>query len=180
MRLIHSFKFCLFVLMPGLLIVSETDGREAKKMGEVNISSPVFAQNGSIPSKYTCDGADVSPPLMIGDVPAAAKSLALIVDDPDAPVGNWVHWVVWNINPATREIGEGDTPAHGVEGKNGWGRNGYGGPCPPSGSHRYFFKLYALDTTLVLNSTATKKDLEMAMDGHVIARGQLIGLYKRR
>ena len=171
---------CLVVLMPGLLVGSETCGREAKKMGEVKISSPVFAHNGSIPSKYTCDGADVSPPLMIGDVPATARSLALIVDDPDAPVGNWVHWVVWNINPATREIGEGNVPALGVEGKNGWGRNGYGGPCPPSGSHRYFFKLYALDTTLGLGSTATKKDLEMAMDGHVIARGQLIGLYKRR
>jgi len=171
---------CVLVLMSGLLIDPGAGGREVKSMGELKISSPAFAHNGSIPAKYTCDGADVSPPLVIGDIPAAAKSLALIIDDPDAPVGNWVHWVVWNIDPGAREIGEGKAPLRGIEGKNDWGRNGYGGPCPPSGTHRYFFKLYALDTTLNLGPTTTKKDLERAMDGHILARGQLIGLYKRR
>jgi len=149
-------------------------------MGELKIISSAFPSDGSIPAKYTCDGADLSPPLEIGDVPAPAKSLALIVDDPDAPVGNWVHWVVWNIDPGIREVGEGKVPARGIEGKNDWGRNSYGGPCPPSGTHRYFFKLFALDTTLNLGHATTKKDLERAMEGHILARGQLIGLYKRR
>lgn len=153
---------------------------EVKRMGDLTITSPVFVNNGAIPAKYSCDGADMSPPIMIGNVPASSRSLALIVDDPDAPVGTWVHWVVWNVDPGTREIGEGEAPARGVEGRNSWGRNGYGGPCPPSGAHRYFFKLYALDVTLKLPSSATKKELERAMEGHIVARGELIGIYKRR
>ena len=170
---------CLFALAV-LLSASAAGGREVKKMGELKISSPAFAHNGSIPPKYTCDGADISPPLLFGDVPSVAQSLALIVDDPDAPVGTWVHWVVWNVAPAARETGEGKVPAQGVEGRNDWGRNGYGGPCPPSGVHRYFFKLYALDTSLNLPRTATKHELEKAMEGHILSRGQLTGLYKRR
>ncbi len=169
---------CLLALL--LVSVPAAGGGEVKKMGVLRISSPAFSHNGGIPERYTCDGADVSPPLVIGDVPAAARSLALIVDDPDAPVGTWVHWVVWNIDPGGREIGEGKIPARGIEGRNDWGRNGYGGPCPPSGAHRYFFKLYALDTSLKLPSSGTKKDLERAMEGHIIARGELMGLYKRR
>jgi Raf kinase inhibitor-like YbhB/YbcL family protein len=170
---------CLLVLLPGMVYVSGAVGGEVKKLGELTVSSPVFVNNGTIPAKYTCDGADISLPIRIGNVPAASRSMALIVDDPDAPVGTWVHWVVWNIDPGTREIGEGKVPTSGIEGRNDWGRNGYGGPCPPSGAHRYYFRLYALDASLTLPSTTTKKELERAMDGHILARGQLIGIYKR-
>ena len=154
------------------------EGRE--KMSALQISSPAFGHNGTIPAVYSCDGKDVNPPLTITGVPAEARSLALIMDDPDAPVGTWVHWVVWNIAPQTTEIGENSLPAGAREGKNSWGREEYGGPCPPSGSHRYFFKLYALDAAPSLGPAATKADLERAMQGHIVARGELIGLYKRR
>ncbi|HEY6007196.1 MAG TPA: YbhB/YbcL family Raf kinase inhibitor-like protein, partial [Geobacteraceae bacterium] len=110
------------------------------KMGKMHVSSPAFAHGSSIPTVHTCDGRDASPPLDIGGVPEEAKSLVLIMDDPDAPVGTWVHWVVWNIPPGTGEIWESSLPPGSVEGRNSWKRNGYGGPCPPSGSHRYFFK----------------------------------------
>ena len=145
----------------------------------MKLTSPAFANNGAIPSEYTCDADDLSPPLSISDVPANAKSLSLIMDDPDAPVGTWDHWVVFNINPSTKQIAEGAEP-EGVGGKNSWGRTGYGGPCPPSGTHRYFFKLYALDTTLNLPEGSAKKELERAMQGHIIAQAQLMGTYKRR
>jgi Raf kinase inhibitor-like YbhB/YbcL family protein len=149
-------------------------------MSDFMIKSPAFATNGFIPARYTCDGGDINPPLEIYNVPAEAKSLALIVDDPDAPIGMWVHWVVWNIDPATREIAEDQVPRNAVQGKNDWKRNSYGGPCPPSGVHRYFFKLYALDTRLNLGIGTTKKDLEKAMNRHILASAELIGLYKRR
>ncbi len=155
-------------------------GKERKKMTGLKISSQAFVHNGYIPARYTCDGNDVNPPLEIANVPAEAKSLALIVDDPDAPVGMWVHWVAWNIDPATREIGEDSVPRSAMQGKNDWKRSSYGGPCPPSGVHRYFFKLYALDTRLNLGAGTTKKDLEKAMQGHILASTELIGLYKRR
>ena len=154
--------------------------KEAPKMDALKIASPAFGDNGSIPAKYTCDGDDVSPPLAIGTTPEGTRSLALIMDDPDAPGGNWVHWVAWNIPPQTREIPENGIPTGARQGHNDWKRNGYGGPCPPSGTHRYFFRLYALDTTLSLASSATKADLERVMEGHVLAAGQLMGTYKRR
>ncbi len=159
---------------------SSAIGKERKKMSELKITSPAFVTNGYIPARFTCDGTDINPPLEIAQVPAEAKSLALIVDDPDAPVGMWVHWVVWNIDPATREISEDNVPRNAAQGKNDWKRNGYGGPCPPSGVHRYFFKLYALDTKLNLGAGTTKTDLEKAMQGHILAKAELIGLYKRR
>lgn len=168
--------FCFCVALPA-------EGGEKKggrKMGDLRISSAVFVEGGSIPAKYTCDGGDVNPPLTMENVPAGSRSLALIVDDPDAPVGMWVHWVVWNISPATVEIKEGSIPAGAREGKNDWRRNSYGGPCPPSGTHRYFFKLYALDATLNLGPDSSKKDLERAMHGHVIAQAQLMGVYRRK
>jgi len=155
-------------------------GREVRKMETMTITSPAFSQGASIAAIYTCDGDDVSPPLVIGAAPAGTKSLALIADDPDAPGGMWVHWVVWNIPPQTLEISENKLPAGAKQGRNGWKRNSYGGPCPPSGTHRYFFKIYALDTVLTLASSATKTDLERAMHGHVLATGQLMGTYKRR
>jgi len=144
---------------------------------ELTISSPVFKNNGFIPQKYTCDGNDVNPPLNIEGVPKETQSLALIVDDPDAPMGTWDHWVVWNIPPAEK-IMENSVP--GTEGLNDFRRRSYGGPCPPSGTHRYFFKVYALDTRLDLSPSSRKKDVERAMKGHVIAEGELVGLYRRR
>ena len=169
-------------LLPIILLISCSNviAKGGKKMSDLKIASPAFVSNGYIPARYTCDGTDISPPLEIGNIPAEAKSLTLIVDDPDAPVGMWVHWVVWNIDPATREIGEDSVPHAATQGKNDWKRNGYGGPCPPSGVHRYFFKLYALDTKLNLGAGTTKSNLEKAMEGHILAKSELIGLYKRR
>jgi Raf kinase inhibitor-like YbhB/YbcL family protein len=139
----------------------------------------VFRHQEQIPAKYTCDGADVNPHLAIDNVPTSAKSLVLIVDDPDAPRGAWVHWVVWNISPDTQEIREHSVPAGASEGMNDFRKRNYGGPCPPSGTHRYFFKLYALDTLLTLGPGATKADVERAMKGHVLAQSELVGLYSR-
>ncbi len=174
-------KYIFFLTVVFLAVsFSGAMGKEKKKMAELKIASPVFAHNGFIPARYTCDGNDINPPLEITRVPAEAKSLALIVDDPDAPVGMWVHWVMWNIDPQTREIAEDSVPHEALQGKNDWKRNSYGGPCPPSGVHRYFFKLYALDTKLNLGAGTTKKELEKAMQGHVLANAELIGLYKRR
>ncbi|MEM3404082.1 MAG: YbhB/YbcL family Raf kinase inhibitor-like protein [Nitrososphaeria archaeon] len=140
------------------------------------VSSPAFENGKFIPRKYTCDGDDVNPPLEIKNIPKETKSLALIVDDPDAPKGTWEHWTVWNI-PPTEKIQEDTVP--GVEGLNDFNRHSYGGPCPPFGTHRYFFKVYALDTLINLSSNARKKDLEKAMEGHVLSKGELIGLYRR-
>ena len=138
-----------------------------------------------IPHKYTCDGSDVSPPLSWSAVPAKTKSLALIADDPDAPKGTWVHWVAWSIPVTVHDLEEGvpkrDTSPNGMkQGMTDFRSIGYGGPCPPSGTHRYFFKLYALDTTLNLPPSTTKKDLEKAMQGHVLAQSELMGRYARK
>ncbi len=149
-------------------------------MDTLKISSTAFKQSGWIPTKYTCDGEDVNPSLFIVNVPPTAKSLALIVDDPDAPAGTWVHWVVWNISPATKDIQENSLPQGAQEGINDFRKRSYGGPCPPPGTHRYFFKLYALDTMLTLGPNSTKAGLEQAMKGHVIAQTELVGLYKRQ
>lgn len=149
-------------------------------MSTFSLSSPVFAADGHIPPSYTCEGDDVNPPLVFSGTPPAAKSLALIMDDPDAPMGTWVHWLVWNIRPETAGIQEDSVPQGAVQGKNDWHRNDYGGPCPPSGTHRYFFKLYALDAFLDLPAGTAKKELERAMEGHIIARAVLVGLYKKR
>jgi hypothetical protein len=130
-----------------------------------------------IPRKYTCDGQDVNPALTIENIPEQAKSLVLIVDDPDAPMGTWDHWLVWNI-PPKKTIGEHSVP--GAEGLNSFGKHSYGGPCPPSGTHRYFFKVYALDTLLNIASNSTKKDMEKAMKEHVLTKGELVGLYSRK
>ena len=149
-------------------------------MAGIKITSSAFKNNAYLPSKYTCDGADVNPPLTIENIPAGAKSLALIVDDPDAPRGTWVHWVAWTIDPGTREIKEQSIPTGAAQGMNDFGNRGYGGPCPPSGTHRYFFKLYALDTALTLGPDATRAALEAAMKGHILDKAELIGLYERK
>ncbi|MBI2611769.1 YbhB/YbcL family Raf kinase inhibitor-like protein [Candidatus Gottesmanbacteria bacterium] len=146
----------------------------------MKITSNAFENNQPIPDKYTCDGNNVNPPLTISEVPDNAKSLVLIMDDPDAPVGTWVHWLVWNIDPKANEIVENGVPQNAVEGTTSFGKAGYGGPCPPSGTHRYFFKLYALDNTLQLSSSFTKEDLEKAMNGHTLDKAELIGFYSRK
>ena len=170
----------LLLVMQGTILSTEALGKEVRNMEKLTVRSATFSEGAAIAAKYTCDGDDVSPPLAIGATPAGTKSLALIMDDPDAPGGTWVHWVAWNIPPQTREIPENGMPAGAHQGHNNWKRNGYGGPCPPSGTHRYYFRLYALDTTLTLAPSATKADLERVMEGHVLAAGQLMGTYKRR
>jgi Raf kinase inhibitor-like YbhB/YbcL family protein len=142
----------------------------------MKISSPAFGTNQKIPKKYTCDGEDISPSLMIDEIPEGTETLALIVDDPDAPAGTWVHWVVFNI-PVTNRIEEGEVT--GNQGINDFRKERYGGPCPPSGTHRYFFKLYALDQELGLSEGASRRDVEAAMGGHILAQAELIGLYER-
>ncbi len=146
----------------------------------MKLESIAFKHNDRIPPKYTCDGANVNPPLKISDIPQNAKSLALIMDDPDAPMGTWVHWTIWNIDPKTSSIAENSVPSKSTEGITSFKSVGYGGPCPPSGTHRYFFKLYALDTTLSLQNFADKKKLEDAMKNHILAEAQFIGLYSRQ
>jgi Raf kinase inhibitor-like YbhB/YbcL family protein len=172
--------FLLLLTLPAGLMPPAAQGKEPARMNTLTVTSPAFAGGGAIPAKYTCDGADVNPPLLIGPVPAGTAALALIMDDPDAPVGTWVHWVIWNIPAQTREIRENSVPAGASQGKNGWGRNSYGGPCPPSGTHRYFFKLYALDAPLNLGAAADKSELEKAMRGHILGQGELMGTYRRR
>jgi Raf kinase inhibitor-like YbhB/YbcL family protein len=147
--------------------------------GKMKITSSAFQEGGNIPSKFSCDGVNTSPPLYIADVPSGAKSLILIVDDPDAPSGLFTHWAVWNVSPQTSSIAEGSTPK-GVEGTNDFGKSGYGGPCPPSGTHRYYFKVFALDRELDLSFGAKRAQLDAAIKGHVIAQGELMGHYSRK
>ena len=156
-----------------------------EKMG-LQIYSPAFENDGIIPGRYTCEGADISPPLEWSGVSAEAKSLVLIVDDPDAPDPKapkmtWVHWVVYDIPPTVKGFEEGVQylPAGTQEGLNDWNRTGYGGPCPPIGRHRYFFKLYTLDTMLEFSHIPTKPEVEAAMQGHVLQAAELMGTYKK-
>ena len=146
-------------------------------MKKIIVISPAFQPNSPIPKKYSCDGQDTNPPLIIEGTPKEAKSLSLVVDDPDAPNGTFDHWVVWNIPTSTTKIAEDSVP--GTEGLNSARQIGFMGPCPPSGTHRYFFKVYALDTELKLGAKATKRELEKAMKDHILAKGELVGLYHR-
>lgn len=149
---------------------------ESNSTSSLKISSTAFDHEGVIPSKYTCEGEEVNPPLQIDQIPATAKTLAIIVEDPDAPNGTFDHWLVWNI-PPTKLIGGDVTP--GISGKNGGGKTGYYGPCPPSGFHRYYFHVYALDTELDLEGGADKASLQQAMQGHILAEGVLMGRYQK-
>jgi len=181
----------VFVAVSILLFCSCKDSKQAdsgavggKKM-EIKVTSSAFEEGSLIPPKYTCDGADISPPLRWDAVPEGTKSVALISDDPDAPVGTWVHWVLFNLPADTRELAENIPPDETLpngakQGTSDFGRIGYGGPCPPSGTHRYFFKIYALDTEIDLAAGAKKRQLLKAMEGHILGQGQLIGKYKRR
>jgi hypothetical protein len=169
------------------LVLAVSANAEEKTM-TMTITSSAFAHNGSIPKQYTCEGADRSPPLAWSGVPANAKSLVLIVDDPDAPDPaapkmTWVHWVLYNIPPGAsglkEAVGHAELPAGTREGVSDFQRTGYGGPCPPIGRHRYFHKLYALDVALSDLGKPRKQDLEKAMKGHVIAEAQLVGTYQK-
>ncbi|MCF8302402.1 MAG: YbhB/YbcL family Raf kinase inhibitor-like protein [Bacteroidales bacterium] len=150
----------------------------------LKITSNAFEQEQMIPDKYTCDGEDISPQLSFENVPEGTKSLALICDDPDAPMGTFVHWVLFNIPPDTKELPEGTPMQQELEngarhGKTNFGHVGYGGPCPPSGVHRYYFKLYALDRTVDLEPGASKQDLLGAMDTHIIEKAEMMAKYER-
>jgi len=182
-------KFNYFLIFILIFIIGcaqekpiEKEKIENKKTTEVvnmKLTSSAFENEGSIPAEFTCDGDDVSPPLAISEAPENTKSLALVCDDPDAPVGTWDHWVVFNIPADTKEIAKATDP-QGTGGKNSWGRTGYGGPCPPSGVHRYFFKLYALDTELDLAEGSGKGEVEQAMEGHILVQAELMGKYQRQ
>ncbi len=174
-RAIGPAAFPLLAALLAAAVCSAPDAGAAT----FRISSPLFGDRGAIPPRYTCDGEDTNPPLTIENVPAGTKSLALIVDDPDAPKTTWVHWVVWGIDPKAREIREGSLPKGAVQGINDFGKRRYGGPCPPSGRHRYLFKLYALDTPVDPGPGATKARLEAAMKVHIIGKAQLVGVYER-
>lgn len=151
---------------------------------DIKVSSAAFEEGGMIPGKYTCDEEDISPPLAWDSIPEGTKTLALICDDPDAPMGTWVHWVLFNLPGDVSELPENIPPERELEsgakqGTNDFGRIGYGGPCPPGGTHRYYFKLYALDAELNLESGVRKPQLLEAMEGHILAKGQLMGRYSR-
>lgn len=144
------------------------------------LTSSAFNAGSVIPREYTCDGSDLSPPLAWIDAPESTKSFALIMDDPDAPVGLWTHWVLWNIPANLTQFSKDiSLPIEIMQGQTSWGNNNYGGPCPPDGQHRYFFHLYALDTLLNIPATSTQHDLLKAMEGHILAQTELMGLYKR-
>jgi Raf kinase inhibitor-like YbhB/YbcL family protein len=148
--------------------------------GNMRVTSPAFSMNQPIPAQFSCDGQDVNPPLAISGVPDTAKSLALIVDDPDAPAKVWVHWTVWNIAPKTSEIRQDSVPDNAVQGLNDFGKSAWGGPCPPGGTHRYRFKLFALSESLKLHEGAREPELVKAMEGKVLEKAELVGTYTRK
>src|SRR5215468_8735880 len=174
-------------LVGALLVLPLSQARGNPPEARMQITSSSFTHQGSIPAKYTCEGSDLSPPLAWSGVPPSAKSLALIVDDPDAPDPaaprmTWVHWVLYNLTPQTTSLGESasKSPPQGArDGVNDWKKPGYGGPCPPIGRHRYFFKLYALDVVLPDLGKPSKADLLKAMEGHVVGSAELVGTYQK-
>jgi hypothetical protein len=180
-KYIKNSKVILAIGITIIFIITNNIGcieNQQSRFGNMKLSSSAFEDNKMIPSEYTCDGTDLSPPLSFSNIPENTKSLALIMDDPDAPIKTWVHWLIWNIPINKTGLSKGENITY-PKGKNDFGYLDYGGPCPPSGTHRYFFKLYALDTTIDLNEGSTKKQLESAMSGHIIEEAQLIGTYKR-
>lgn len=169
--------FVLLFLAP---FVTAGLAEEASKGVRFVVSSPAFENNGTIPKRFGCDGENANPPLRIENVPPGAKSIALIFDDIDAPRGTYVHWILWNIDPGTREIRENSIPEGAIQGMNDFKKQNYGGPCPPTRPHRYVFKVYILDNVLSLNPASIKPDLEKAMEGHILGQTQWKGTYKRK
>ena len=183
MQIIHIKNILLIIL--SLTVISCTNNKSPGGINmDIKISSSAFEEGSLIPKKHTCDDADISPPLEWSGIPEGTKEIALICDDPDAPMGTWVHWVVYNLPANTIKLPE-SIPAIKVlengttQGSNDFHKIGYGGPCPPGGTHRYFFKIYALDVTLNLAPGKTKAELLEAMKGHILGEGQLMGKYKR-
>ncbi|MCX7909081.1 MAG: YbhB/YbcL family Raf kinase inhibitor-like protein [Ignavibacteria bacterium] len=169
------------IIIYSLLFVFLLGGKEM----DIKIFSSAFEHEGFIPTKYTCDGENISPALSWKNIPSGTKSIAIINDDPDAPMGTWVHWVIYNISATATGLPENIKPMEKLsdgtlQGRNSWGKIGYGGPCPPSGVHRYFFKIYALDVVLDLKPGASKEELLKAMKGHILAEGQFYGKYSRK
>ncbi|MDI3517704.1 MAG: hypothetical protein PWP09_1770 [Thermotogota bacterium] len=186
-RVVFINAALLLTILASILTLGSCENEEGRGKMTLNIKS-VFSSGEMIPSKYTCEGVDTNPPLKLENLDSKAVSLAIIVDDPDAPIGTFVHWVAWNI-PPVKEIPEGlpkvektTTPLEMVQGRNDFGRIGYNGPCPPRGHgiHHYHFKVYVLDTKLELKPGSRKKELEKAMKGHIIQQGELVGLYERK
>lgn len=180
------WRYAIFAVMCLEISVLTASPQLTGSAMTMTLTSPAFFQNGKIPKRYTCDGENISPPLTWSNVPEGTRSLALIVDDPDAPDPRapkmtWVHWVLYNLPPDSQGLPEAVTqlPAGTKEGLNDWKRIGYGGPCPPIGEHRYFFKLYALDTMLPDLGHPTKQQLEQAMAGHILQETALVGTYLR-
>jgi Raf kinase inhibitor-like YbhB/YbcL family protein len=165
------------IISGAIAIAVATSALFAARGAKMKITSSAFQEGGEIPSKFSRDGGNVNPPLRFEGTPTNAKSLVLIVDDPDAPVGLFTHWLVWNIDPKITEIPERGVPKGAAQGTNDYPNLGYGGPQPPSGTHRYYFKIFALDQTLDLRSGAKRPELDKAVSGHVIAQGQLMGRY---
>jgi Raf kinase inhibitor-like YbhB/YbcL family protein len=154
-----------------------TQGQSANT--KITVISSAFPSGGKIPDQFTCKGANINPPLEFDGIPAGAKSLALIVSDPDAPNGNFTHWLVWNIDPATKQIREKSVPSSAAQGTNDFGKIGYGGPCPPSGTHRYIFNIVALDRKLDIRNGARRHEFDKAIAGHTLARGELMARYSK-
>jgi Raf kinase inhibitor-like YbhB/YbcL family protein len=186
----RSQSLLLTMLLVCALLLSacgRDDTAQVKEQGvptSIQLTSSAFADGQPIPARFTCTGDDLSPPLAWSGAPETAQSFALIMDDPDAPGGTWVHWVVYNLPASTASLPEAVQPDEqlaggGLHGKNSWKKTGYGGPCPPSGTHHYVFRLYALDALLELDAGATEKDLAGPMEGHILARGQLVGTYQK-
>jgi Raf kinase inhibitor-like YbhB/YbcL family protein len=182
---LHRFRAIVFCCGLGM-IAAHLAAAERSEKERMQLTSSAFSEGGAIPAKYTCDDKNVSPPLKWSGVPAGTKTLALIADDPDAPAGTWVHWVLYDLPTTAAELAEDVAKSQYVaagarQGLNDFRHLGYGGPCPPPGKpHRYYFKLYALDAALDLKPGATKKDVERAMDKHVLTRAQLMGTYERK
>ncbi len=181
-KMVITFAAVILILI-GLyfFFLKRSDEEKFINLSDKNmkISSSAFKNNEFIPSKYTCDGENINPPLSISGAPKNTKSLALIVDDPDAPHGTWIHWTIWNIDPKIGEICANSTPPNATEGITSFGKPGYGSPCPPSGTHRYFFKIYALDTKIDLLASSKVNELEKAIEGHILDNAEIIGLYSR-
>jgi Raf kinase inhibitor-like YbhB/YbcL family protein len=185
------FPLLLIILLAGGIILlgekmlqqfnnsKPSQNKGSKASTNMKIKCSAFSNNGKIPSKYTCDGENMNPPLSFSDIPNNSKSLLLIVDDPDAPAGIWTHWILFNIPPDTKEVPENSVPSGAIQGVTSFSTKGYGGPCPPSGTHHYYFKLFALDITLDLPESSKAKDIEEVVVGHILAQAQLIGLYSR-
>jgi Raf kinase inhibitor-like YbhB/YbcL family protein len=182
--LIVLASLCFYSCKPATTNNSGDKGSQPPPKSEIKLRSSAFQDGGMIPSKYTCDGANISPPLEWSGIPQGAKSLALVCDDPDAPGKTWVHWVAFDLPSSRNSLPENvppveEIPGGGKPGTNDFKKIGYGGPCPPSGTHRYFFKLYALDKALELGNNTTKDQLLKAMAGHVLGQAEIIGRYKR-